>query len=117
MSESPPTAQSIAGDAIARAEQGRSRDEGGLRVQRALISVSDKTGITDFAKGLDDLGVQIISTGGTASALREAGVEVSDVSDFTGSPEILDGRVKTLHPRLHAALLARRDDPEHMATL
>ena len=86
-------------------------------VRRALISVSDKTGVVDFARGLRELGVEILSTGGTAAAIREAGIEVTDVAEFTGSPEILDGRVKTLHPRLHAALLARRDDPEHMATL
>jgi len=88
-----------------------------LVVRRALISVSDKTGIVDFARGLERLGVEIVSTGGTASSLREAGIEVRDVSDLTGSPEILSGRVKTLHPRLHAALLAVRDDPEHMETL
>jgi phosphoribosylaminoimidazolecarboxamide formyltransferase/IMP cyclohydrolase len=92
-------------------------DDGAIRVRRALISVSDKTGVADFAKGLTALGVEILSTGGTASALREAGIEVTDVSEFTGQEEILDGRVKTLHPRLHAALLARRGDPEHMATL
>ncbi len=90
---------------------------GPIRVRRALISVSDKTGVADFAKELAASGVEILSTGGTASALREAGIEVTDVSEFTGQEEILDGRVKTLHPRLHAALLARRDDPEHMATL
>jgi phosphoribosylaminoimidazolecarboxamide formyltransferase/IMP cyclohydrolase len=91
--------------------------DGAIRVRRALISVSDKTGVADFAKTLAGLGVEIISTGGTAEALREAGLEVTDVSGFTGQEEILDGRVKTLHPRLHAALLARRDDSEHMATL
>src|SRR6476620_8273277 len=90
---------------------------GAIRVRRALISVSDKTGIADFAKTLAAQGVEILSTGGTASSLREAGLEVTDVSEFTGQEEILGGRVKTLHPRLHAALLARRDDPEHMATL
>ena len=94
-----------------------SANDGAIRVRRALISVSDKTGVADFAKSLAALGVEILSTGGTASALREAGLEVTDVSEFTGQEEILDGRVKTLHPRLHAALLARRDDPEHMATL
>jgi len=92
-------------------------DDGTVRVRRALISVSDKTGVADFARGLAELGVEVLSTGGTAAALRDAGVEVTDVAEFTGSPEILDGRVKTLHPRLHAALLARRDDPEHVATL
>src|SRR3954453_23865138 len=92
-------------------------DNGAIRVRRALISVSDKTGVADFAKSLAALGVEILSTGGTAAALREAGLPVTDVSEFTGQEEILGGRVKTLHPRLHAALLARRDDPEHMATL
>ncbi|HVY96198.1 MAG TPA: bifunctional phosphoribosylaminoimidazolecarboxamide formyltransferase/IMP cyclohydrolase [Solirubrobacterales bacterium] len=91
--------------------------DGGLRVRRALISVSDKTGVADFARSLASLGVELLSTGGTATALREAGLEVTDVSEFTGQEEILDGRVKTLHPRLHAALLARREEPGHMATL
>ncbi|MBA3866596.1 MAG: bifunctional phosphoribosylaminoimidazolecarboxamide formyltransferase/IMP cyclohydrolase [Solirubrobacterales bacterium] len=94
-----------------------STNDGALRVRRALISVSDKTGVADFARSLAALGVEILSTGGTAGALREAGLTVTDVSEFTGQEEILDGRVKTLHPRLHAALLARRDDPEHIATL
>src|SRR6478609_1296282 len=91
--------------------QAPSAENGQVRVRRALISVSDKTGVADFAKGLAALGVEILSTGGTATALREAGLE------FTGQEEILGGRVKTLHPRLHAALLARRSDPDHMATL
>src|SRR5919106_6227952 len=91
--------------------------DGAIRVRRALLSVSDKTGIADFARTLTAQGVEVLSTGGTATALREAGVEVTDVSEFTGQEEILGGRVKTLHPRLHAALLARRSDPEHMATL
>src|SRR5256885_10519543 len=116
MKDKEPPAESLAAEAIARAGEETSSD-GAITVRRALISVSDKTGIGDFAAGLADLGVEILSTGGTAAALREAGIEVSDVSKFTGSSEILDGRVKTLHPRLHAALLARRDDPEHMATL
>jgi phosphoribosylaminoimidazolecarboxamide formyltransferase / IMP cyclohydrolase len=88
-----------------------------VRVRRALLSVSDKTGIVEFARGLRELGIEILSTGGTAEAIRDAGLEVTEVSEFTGSAEILDGRVKTLHPRLHAALLARRDDPDHVATL
>ncbi|HEX3174480.1 MAG TPA: bifunctional phosphoribosylaminoimidazolecarboxamide formyltransferase/IMP cyclohydrolase [Solirubrobacterales bacterium] len=91
--------------------------DGAIRVRRALISVSDKTGVADFAKSLSALGVELLSTGGTATALREAGLEVTDVSEFTGQEEILGGRVKTLHPRLHAALLARRGDAEHMAVL
>jgi phosphoribosylaminoimidazolecarboxamide formyltransferase/IMP cyclohydrolase len=96
---------------------GEAVGDGAIRVRRALISVSDKTGVADFAKELAAAGVEILSTGGTASALRDAGIDVTDVSEFTGQEEILGGRVKTLHPRLHAALLARRDDPEHMATL
>src|SRR5829696_1087307 len=93
------------------------RPEDAVKVRRALISVSDKTGIVDFARGLARLGVEIVSTGGTATTLRDAGIEVRDVSDLTGSPEILGGRVKTLHPRIHAGLLAVRDDPEHMEVL
>jgi len=88
-----------------------------LPIRRALISVSDKSGVVDFARGLEALGVEIVSTGGTAAALREGGVPVRTVEELTGAPEILDGRVKTLHPRLHGALLAVRDDPDHAATL
>jgi phosphoribosylaminoimidazolecarboxamide formyltransferase/IMP cyclohydrolase len=88
-----------------------------LPIRRALISVSDKSGVVAFARGLEALGVEIGSTGGTAAALREGGVEVRTVEELTGAPEILDGRVKTLHPRLHGALLAVRDDPDHAATL
>jgi phosphoribosylaminoimidazolecarboxamide formyltransferase/IMP cyclohydrolase len=91
--------------------------DGGIRVRRALVSVSDKTGVAEFAKSLARFGVEILSTGGTAAELRGAGIEVTDVSEFTGQEEILGGRVKTLHPRLHAALLAQRSDAEHMATL
>jgi phosphoribosylaminoimidazolecarboxamide formyltransferase/IMP cyclohydrolase len=98
-------------------EAGAESADAAIRVRRALISVSDKTGVVDFGKALAALGVEILSTGGTATALREAGLAVTDVSEFTGQEEILDGRVKTLHPRLHAALLARRDDPAHMDTL
>jgi phosphoribosylaminoimidazolecarboxamide formyltransferase / IMP cyclohydrolase len=104
-------------EATADASTASAPAAGAIRVRRALISVSDKTGVADFARSLTALKVEIISTGGTASALREAGLEVTDVSDITGQPEILGGRVKTLHPRLHAALLARREDAEHMATL
>ena len=84
---------------------------------RALLSVSDKTGLLDFARGLSALGWELLSTGGTARALREAGVPVRDVSDVTQFPEMLDGRVKTLHPAVHGALLARRDLPAHMAAI
>jgi phosphoribosylaminoimidazolecarboxamide formyltransferase/IMP cyclohydrolase len=85
-----------------------------IKVKRALISVSDKTGLAEFAKGLQKLGVEIISTGGTAELLRSAQVKVKEVSEYTGFPEMLDGRVKTLHPKIHGGLLAVRDNPEHM---
>jgi phosphoribosylaminoimidazolecarboxamide formyltransferase/IMP cyclohydrolase len=87
------------------------------RMQRALLSVSHKEGIVEFAKGLHDLDVEILSTGGTARLLQTAGVPVVAVSDYTGFPEILDGRVKTLHPRIHGGILAKRDDPSHQAAL
>lgn len=93
-------------------------NELGLRkIRRALISVSDKTGIVDFARELNSFDVEIISTGGTAKALREAGVEVRDVSDVTGFPEMMDGRVKTLHPNIHGALLGIRDNREHQVAM
>jgi phosphoribosylaminoimidazolecarboxamide formyltransferase/IMP cyclohydrolase len=91
----------------------KSEEEILLPVKRALISVSDKTGVVEFARGLTELGVEIISTGGTAGALREAGIPVVSVSDVTGFPEILDGRVKTLHPAVHGGILALRTD-EHL---
>jgi phosphoribosylaminoimidazolecarboxamide formyltransferase/IMP cyclohydrolase len=84
---------------------------------RALLSVSDKSGLVDFARGLASLGWELVSTGGTARALREAGLAVRDVSDVTRFPEMLDGRVKTLHPAVHGGLLARRDLPEHMTAI
>jgi phosphoribosylaminoimidazolecarboxamide formyltransferase/IMP cyclohydrolase len=87
---------------------------GEVRVARALLSVSDKTGIVEFARGLAELGIEIVSTGGTARELSEAGLQVRQVSDLTGFPEIMDGRVKTLHPKLYAGLLALRDDRGHM---
>jgi phosphoribosylaminoimidazolecarboxamide formyltransferase/IMP cyclohydrolase len=87
-----------------------------MKIQRALISVSDKTGLLDFAKGLASFGVEIISTGGTAKALQKAGLDVTEISAFTGSPEILDGRVKTLHPKVHGGLLYLRENAEHAAT-
>jgi phosphoribosylaminoimidazolecarboxamide formyltransferase/IMP cyclohydrolase len=86
-------------------------------IERALISVSDKTGIVEFACGLHELGVDLLSTGGTAKAIREAGIPVRDVSEFTGFPEILDGRVKTLHPKVHAGLLYMRGDETHERTM
>ena len=84
---------------------------------RALISVSDKTGVVEFARGLRELGWQVIATGGTMKLLAESGVEVINISDVTGFPEICDGRVKTLHPKVHGGLLARRDDPNHLKAL
>ena len=86
-------------------------------IKRALVSVSDKTGVVDMAKGLAALGAEILSTGGTAKALREAGVAVTDVAAYTGFPEILDGRVKTLHPKIHGGLLGRRSVPDHVSQM
>ncbi|MDQ3619320.1 MAG: bifunctional phosphoribosylaminoimidazolecarboxamide formyltransferase/IMP cyclohydrolase, partial [Actinomycetota bacterium] len=88
-----------------------------MAIGRALISVSDKTGIVDFARALDDMGVELISSGGTAAALRDAGIRVLPVAEVTGSPEILDGRVKTLHPKIHGGILADRRKPEHLEQL
>jgi len=88
-----------------------------VRIHRALLSVSDKTGIVDFARELKQFGVEIISTGGTAKTLRDAGLAVRDVSDVTRFPEMMDGRIKTLHPRIHGGLLAVRDNPEHLAAM
>jgi phosphoribosylaminoimidazolecarboxamide formyltransferase/IMP cyclohydrolase len=87
------------------------------RVAQALLSVSDKTGLVEFARGLATLGVELLSTGGTAKALADAGLRVTDVGTYTGFPEMLDGRVKTLHPKVHGGILARRDIPEHVAAL
>ena len=86
-------------------------------IKRALISVTDKTGVVEFAAGLRDLGVEIISTGGTARALHEAGIAVREVSEVTGFPEMLDGRVKTIHPRIAGGVLAIRGNAEHMQSL
>ena len=86
-------------------------------VTRALISVSDKRGVVDFARALSSMKVELLSTGGTAKLLREAGLTVTEVSDYTGFPEMLDGRVKTLHPRVHGGILGRRELPEHLATM
>ena len=88
-----------------------------MKVRRALLSVHDKTGVVDFARALGDLGVEILSTGGTARLLRDSGVAVRDVSEVTGFPEMLDGRVKTLHPKIHGGILARRDIPAHLEAL
>lgn len=87
------------------------------KIKRALLSVSDKTGIVELAKGLEELGIEILSTGGTAKLLLQNGVSVTSVSNYTGFPEILDGRVKTLHPRIHAGILAKRDKPDHLRQL
>jgi len=87
------------------------------RVKSALLSVSDKTGLVEFARSLAERGVTIISTGGTARSLREAGIAVTSIDEITGFPEILGGRVKTLHPKVHGALLAIRDSEEHLRQL
>jgi phosphoribosylaminoimidazolecarboxamide formyltransferase/IMP cyclohydrolase len=84
------------------------------KIERAVISVTDKTGVVDFAKSLAKFGVQILSTGGTARVIREGGLAVTDISEYTGFPEMLDGRVKTLHPKVHGGLLGLRDNPEHV---
>jgi phosphoribosylaminoimidazolecarboxamide formyltransferase/IMP cyclohydrolase len=88
-----------------------------LKVKRALVSVSDKTGVEDFGRGLHALGVEILSTGGTATALEKGSVPVIKVSDYTGFPELMDGRVKTLHPRIHGAILMRRGNPTDEAAV
>ena len=84
------------------------------RIQRALLSVSDKSGIVELARAFHELGIEILSTGGTQKTLENSGVPVRSVSDYTGFPEMMDGRVKTLHPKIHAGLLALRDNLEHM---
>ena len=86
-------------------------------MKRALVSVSDKGGLVDFTRGLSKLGFEIISTGGTAKALESAGIKIKEVSEVTGFPEMLDGRVKTLHPNIHAGILAKRDKKQHMDAL
>jgi phosphoribosylaminoimidazolecarboxamide formyltransferase / IMP cyclohydrolase len=102
-------------DTMARGEAGLERAQPGeVRVRRALLSVSDKQGIVELARGLAELGVEIVSTGGTARTLAQAGVAVRAIEDFTGFPEMMDGRVKTLHPRLYAGLLARRENEQHL---
>jgi phosphoribosylaminoimidazolecarboxamide formyltransferase/IMP cyclohydrolase len=87
------------------------------KVQRAILSVTDKTGLVDFARKLAALGIELISTGGTAKLLRDSNVPVKDISEFTGFPEMLDGRIKTLHPKVHGGILHRREDPKHVAAV
>ncbi|MFO7737523.1 MAG: hypothetical protein R6V46_03550 [Desulfatiglandaceae bacterium] len=84
------------------------------KIKRAIISVTDKTGIVDFAKSLSKFGIEILSTGGTANALRGGGISVTEISEYTGFPEMMDGRVKTLHPKVHGGLLGLRDNAEHV---
>ncbi|RRC05379.1 bifunctional phosphoribosylaminoimidazolecarboxamide formyltransferase/inosine monophosphate cyclohydrolase, partial [Escherichia coli] len=88
-----------------------------IPIRRALLSVSDKTGIVDLARSLAEAGVELVSTGGTAKAIAAAGLQVKDVSELTGFPEMMDGRVKTLHPKVHGGLLAIRDNKEHAAAM
>lgn len=87
------------------------------KIERALISLTDKSGIEDFARSLQEMGVEILSTGGTAKKMRESGIKVKDVSEFTGFPEMLDGRVKTLHPKVHGGILAQKSNPDHLAQM
>src|SRR5882762_9864733 len=87
------------------------------KIQRAILSVTDKTGLADFARKLSGMGVELISTGGTAKLLRNSGIVVKDISEITGFPEMLDGRVKTLHPKVHGGILHRREDPSHRAAV
>src|SRR5690242_20775159 len=87
------------------------------RIQRAILSVTDKTGLVQFASKLSALHIELISTGGTAKLLRDSGISVKDISDLTGFPEMLDGRVKTLHPKVHGGILHRREDPKHVAAV
>ncbi|MEO0872069.1 MAG: bifunctional phosphoribosylaminoimidazolecarboxamide formyltransferase/IMP cyclohydrolase, partial [Pseudomonadota bacterium] len=88
-----------------------------VTIKRALLSVSDKSGLAELGRALAGRGVELVSTGGTARTLREAGLEVRDVSDLTGFPEMMDGRVKTLHPKVHGGLLALRDNEDHVAAM
>ena len=88
-----------------------------VKIRRALISVSDKTGVVDFAKALSQMGVTIISTGGTARALSQAGLDVIPIEDVTGFPEMMNGRVKTLHPKVHGGILAIKDNPDHIQAM
>src|SRR5438105_1337517 len=87
------------------------------KIQRAILSVTDKTGLVDFARKLEALGVELISTGGTAKLLRDSSIKVKDISDLTGFPEMLDGRVKTLHPKVHGGILHRRENPAHRSAI
>src|SRR5207253_10971670 len=86
-------------------------------IRRAILSVTDKTGLVDFAQKLTGMGVELISTGGTAKRLRDSGIAVKDISELTGFPEMLDGRVKTLHPMVHGGILYRREDSGHRAAV
>jgi len=87
------------------------------KIQRAILSVTDKAGLVDFARKLSNMGVDLISTGGTAKLLRDSGIAVRDISDLTGFPEMLDGRVKTLHPKVHGGILHRRENPAHASAV
>jgi phosphoribosylaminoimidazolecarboxamide formyltransferase/IMP cyclohydrolase len=107
----------MAGIGYALRQEEEQMPEGSVKVKRALISTYDRSGLIEFAGALQELGVELVSTGGTGRALREADLAVTEVADVTGFPEIMDGRVKTLHPKIHGGLLAVRDNAAHMATL
>jgi phosphoribosylaminoimidazolecarboxamide formyltransferase / IMP cyclohydrolase len=104
-------------DAKAHPDTKAKEDHGLKPIRRALLSVTDKTGLVDFARALERHGVELVSTGGTARALRDAGLRVQDISELTGFPEMLDGRVKTLHPKVHGGILHIRDNPGHKAAV
>lgn len=87
------------------------------KIERALISVTDKSGVEEFARALSEFGIQILSTGGTAKTMSRAGINIMEVSDFTGFPEMLDGRVKTLHPKIHGGILGLRSNPGHLKAM
>ena len=106
-----------ADDAGSRAQRPEAGEEEAVKVKRALVSVSDKTGLEPFVRGLVELGVEVVSTGGTARYLRDAGLPVTGVSEVTGFPEIMDGRVKTLHPAIHGGILADREKPDHLQAI
>src|SRR5882757_9592776 len=87
------------------------------KIQRAILSVTDKSGLVEFARKLAAAGIELVSTGGTAKLLRDSGIAVKDISDLTGFPEMLDGRVKTLHPKVHGGILHRRSEPSHRSAV
>lgn len=107
----------MTGSILEKDEQEKQKEEKMFRIRRALMSVTDKSGLVEFARGLSNFDVHILSTGGTARLLGENSIPLTEVSDFTGFPEMLDGRVKTLHPKIHGGILGIRDNPDHVQTM